>query len=271
MYLSIDIGGTKTLIAAFSKKGRIVKKCRFLTPKSKTEFLDVLTTSLMPFAKKYNKNINQIVIAIPGLVKNNQILWFGNRSWHNIDLCKCIKNLFNAEVHLLNDADLATIYESSFYPGLSIYLTFSTGIGGGIARNGKLTSASATFEPGHTIYRYYKKHAEWEDIASAAAVGKHYGKQASSIRDKEAHIAIAHRMSLGLVDIIRKYHPDTIIIGGPMSIIFNGIKPHLEAELRIVMPKTKLPTLVKAKKPKESVTRGSFVYANSINTEVNCD
>lgn len=265
MYLAIDIGGTKTLIALFNKRGRVLKKFKFKTPEKKSEFLAILKSALVPFSLKYGEKIEHIVIAVPGLIENNIAVKFGNRPWKNLDFIQELKNLFNLEagkIALKNDADLATVYESSFHKGLTLYLTFSTGIGGGLARKGILAKNSASVEPGHTYYIYDQKSAEWEDIASCNAIGAHYGCQATSVRGKAAYSDIAKRVALGLPELIQKYRPDCIVIGGPLALLF----PHFGKELRsLVQAKLfrsrKLPRIVPAHRPKEAVIYGAYFFA----------
>ena len=64
MYLGVDIGGTKTLIALFSRRGLILKKIKFKTAQGSKTFLNDLKNNLIEF-KKYK--ICSIAVAIPGL------------------------------------------------------------------------------------------------------------------------------------------------------------------------------------------------------------
>ena len=260
--VGIDIGGTKTLLALFNSRGHIIKKYKFKTPAKKPEFLGILKSALVPFSMKYNQKIEQIIVAVPGWIEDNIAVKFGNRPWKNVDIAGELKILFNAKTTLINDANLATVYESSFHSGLSLYLTFSTGIGGGLAKRGILTKNSTSVEPGHIKYIFNGQTKEWEDIASCAAIGAHYGHQATSVRGKSAYSDIAFRVSLGLPELIQKYHPDFIIIGGPLGLQF----PHFSAELKKLvknaLPKSKkLPRIVRARRPKESVIYGGYLYA----------
>lgn len=267
MYIIIDIGGTKTLIATFSKRGRVIKKYKFKTPTARNEFVGILKSALVPFSRKYNKKTEQIIIAIPGWINQNIATKFGNRPWKNLDLASELKNLFTCPITLKNDADLATVYESSFHKDLTLFLTFSTGIGGGLARRGQLSKRSTSVEPGHTHYIFDGKNLEWEDIASCAAIGAKYGIQATSVRGKEAYSDIAFRVSLGLPQLIQQYHPDTIIIGGPLAKQFPNIKTELRRNIRGFLPRTKpknLPRLAAAKRPTESVIYGGYLYAKRL-------
>lgn len=260
MFLCIDIGGTKTLIACISARGRISHRDKFPTPKNLNDFLNKLFIHLKPY-QRYSPE--SIVVAIPGLVQNNQPLWFGNRPWKNPPIARCIKKLFSCPVYLENDANLATVFESKFYSGVSVYLTFSTGIGGGIAERSHLIQpASNDFEPGHKLYLWDNHSLEWEDIASCNAIGARFGVQATSVRGKDNYAEIAKRLALGLTDVIQTYRPETIIIGGPLARRFIRFRTPLRKELKSALPRLKkLPRLVPAKYPTESVIHGMHLYA----------
>lgn len=251
MYLGIDIGGTKTLIALFSKHGHILKKVKFRTAKGQKTFLDNLLENLVAF-KKYR--VKSIVVAIPGLVQKNYSVQFGNRNWSNIDIFTPIKGLFDVPIYFENDANLAALYEAKKLAGRTVFLTFSTGIGGGIVENGKISPESSAFEPGHKIYSYNGQDKEWEDIAAASAIGAYYHiDRATDLRKKEAMQDIAKRIYLGLPDIIKEYHPKTIILGGPLGRIFRLYSKHL--------PKIPEVKLIRPKRPNESPIYGCYIFA----------
>lgn len=250
MYLAIDIGATKTLVALFSRYGRVVRRVKFPTAQGSKTFINDLISNLKHFKKP---GINSVVIAVPGIVQKNYTVCFGNRSWGNIDIYTPIKSLFDCPVFFENDANLATLYEAHNLPGRTVFLTFSTGIGGGIAEKGHIVSGM-DFEPGHWIYRYNNKSAEWEDIAAASAIGKSYHIDiATALRGKKIMQDIAARIYLGLPDIAAKYHPDTIILGGPMGKMFRLYYKYI--------PKISGVKYRRPKRPLESVIYGCYIYA----------
>ncbi len=258
MFLVIDIGGTKTLIAAFDKRGKKVKSFKFPTSKKQNSFLADLLQNLKDFQEF---PVQKIVIALPGKISGTSFK-LGNLSWENqkLSFFKPLKNLFeDTPITFMNDANLATYYEAHRYREKTVYLTFSTGIGGGIAKNGKLLPESTAFEPGHQKYTFNGQLLEWEDIASANAIGAAYGCQATDVKGKVAFMDIAERMSLGLVAIIKNIKPKVLIIGGPMGMTFPGFKKPLEKELKKYIPK--LPKIVPPKHPTESVVYGGYLYA----------
>jgi predicted NBD/HSP70 family sugar kinase len=188
------------------------------------------------------------------VVQKNYSVSFGNRDWSGIDLYTPIKSLFDCPIYFENDANLATLYEGSFYRGKVVFLTFSTGIGGGVVKGGEILPESSSFEPGHKIYEYKGRSLEWEDIAAASALEKYYHvDMATELRKKEIMQDIAMRMTLGLVDVVKEYNPDVVVLGGPMGKIFRLYVKYLPRDLEV---KYRRP-----KRPNESVIYGCYLYA----------
>lgn len=251
MYLAIDIGGTKTLVALFSSRGRVLKRFKFRTPRGSVRFVTELQKVLADFSKR---RVKMVVVAIPGLVQKNYSVSFGNRDWPGIDLYTPIKYLFDCPIYFENDANLASLYEGSFYRGKVVFLTFSTGIGGGVVEKGHILPESSKFEPGHKKYEYNDNKLEWEDIAAASALEKHYHvDMATDLRKKVIMQDVASRIALGMPDIIKRYAPDVVVLGGPMGKIFKRYSKFL--------PKYDGVRFVRPKKPLESVIYGCYLYA----------
>ncbi len=248
-HLVIDIGATKTLIALFSRRGRAVSRCKFPTAHGSKTFLDMLEKNLRPYKQQ---EIQSVVLAVPGVVQKNYTVRFGNRSWGDFDILTPIKKLFKCPIYVINDADVAAFFEARGLPGRSVYLTFSTGIGGSVMRDDNLLRIN--FEPGHKTYTYLGRTAEWEDIASASAIDNFYHiDRLGSLHGQSAFRDVAARVSLGLPDIVKRFNPTTIIIGGPMAYIFNRIAPYL--------PEFEGVTYKPAAHPEESVIQGGYLYA----------
>ena len=251
MYLAIDIGGTKTLVALFSRRGRVLKRQKFKTPHGSKVFLENLTTTLKSFRKF---KIRAVVVAVPGIVQKNYTVKFGNRNWDNLDILTPIKTLFECPIYFENDANLAALFEGFGLTGRTIFLTFSTGVGGGIVEKNRILPESMSFEPGHKMYWYGGKIKEWEDVASTTAIENYYHTdQFSDLRKKEILEDIAKRVYLGLPDIVNTYHPDTVVLGGPLGKIFKLYVKYLPDDLKVKYRQPKRPT--------ESVIYGCYIYA----------
>ena len=267
MYLAIDIGGTKTLLALFSRHGFCLRRRKFATSPSGDQFVKDLKKNLKTFLpEKSRQKILATTVAIPGVVKfehNSYSFKLGNLNWDKIDLETPIKRLTGNRVFFVNDADLATLYESTRLgrkPKKSVYLTFSTGIGGGIADHGKLSKTSNTFEPGHIRYKYHDQTLEWEDIASAKALSEEYRSPLKSLQltPTTAEDLVA-RLSVGLVDILEEESPELLIIGGPLGYLLKKIKKPLLRTLRNRLED--LPKIQRAKKPETAVIYGAYLYS----------
>ena len=138
----------------------------------------------------------------------------------------------------------------------TVFLTFSTGIGGGVVEHNRLLPESNQFERGHKIYEYNEVRREWEDIAAASAVESYYHvDRATDLRKKEVMKDIADRIALGLPDIVKEYKPNTIVLGGPMGKIFRLYSKYLP-----IVPGVKYR---KPKRPNESVIYGCYLYAKA--------
>ncbi len=251
MYLGIDIGGTKTLVALFSRRGRILKRVKFKTAQGDKTFSRDLLGVLGNFQKR---KILAVVVAVPGVVQKNYTVRLGNREWGDFDVLSPIKNLFNCPVWLENDGNLGALFEGYRLAGRTVFLTFSTGIGGGIVEQNRILPQSNDFEPGHKKYWFNGKIAEWEDIAAASALEKFYHiDQATSLRKKVVMQDVAERIALGLGDVISECRPDNIVLGGPLGKIF---KLYVKYLLKFPNVKYRRP-----KRPTESVIYGCYLLA----------
>ena len=269
MFLSIDIGGTKTLLALFSYHGLCLRRLKFPTSGSSDVFLSDLTRALDSFLPvPLRKKILATTVAIPGVVKIDRSGYsfkFGNLEWKKIDLLTPLKAFVSGKIFFGNDANLATLYESSRFmrkSSKSVHLTFSTGIGGGIADHGSLLPESSAFEPGHIRYEYNDNLLEWEDIASAKALSNAYGSSLSDLSlTPEITSDLISRLSLGLLDIIKKESPRLLIVGGPLALLIKKLKKPLLELLKSSAPSIPLPKILRARRPSESVIYGAYLYS----------
>ena len=230
-----------------------MRRVKFKTSWKKERFLRELRLVLERFSKAKLKGV---IVAVPGIVQKNCSVRFGNRDWGDVSLAELMQSLFDCPIYFENDANLAAAYESSKIPGTTVFLTFSTGIGGGIAQKGQILPESDSFEPGHKIYTLGNKTCEWEDLAASSALEKTFHVDtATSLRGKKMMSEIAQRVYLGIPDIVAEYSPDTIILGGSLGKIFNLYVKYL--------PKIDGVRYAKPKRPLESVIYGCYLFGKS--------
>lgn len=138
-YIAIDIGGTHTRIARYphtGKKPLIVNRIRTQNiDKPMLERLMELIDAIWPD----NSSVLSIGVAAPGPVDpiEGVVIEAPNiPEWDHLPLKDILEDRFNVPVKLGNDANLAALGEWRYGAGRGhhhiIYITVSTGIGGGI-------------------------------------------------------------------------------------------------------------------------------------------
>lgn len=264
MYLGIDVGGTKTLIAAFDASGEVKNQAKFPTPKKYKDFLDQLGVALENF-KDYH--FIACCCAIPAQIdrKNGVGLVFGNLDWRNVPIKKDLSRLLpTAKIYVENDSNLAGLYEALIFHKQYkkvLYITVSTGIGDGIIIDGKIDPNFADSESGQMMLDYDGKLVRWEDIASGRSLVERYGKPGSEIDDPKIWLQFAKDLTLGLVELIAVMQPDIIIIGGGLGTHFHKYGGFLRGELLKHQNKmVQIPPVMKAKKPEEAVIYGCYDF-----------
>ncbi len=147
--IGIDIGGTKISIVAGDAFGRIFESrvIPTLTGSKTKQGIAHLLAELkdMTADARFKNRIAGIGIGIPGPVnsKNGTVPFSPNLpGWKNLALKKMIQSKLRIPVVMANDANAAALGEKVFGQGRNvsdfIYMTVSTGIGGGVVIGGKL-------------------------------------------------------------------------------------------------------------------------------------
>lgn len=262
MYLCIDIGGTKTLISLVNNRGKILHSVKFATSKDQNIFYDQLLDQIR--VNFVMSDVKAIAVAMPGVVRDNVVIWLGNLPWHDFDIAKLLNKEYGKPVFVENDANLAALAEAGRSAMRTLYFTFSTGIGGGIVESGKILKKYQEFEPGHEHYTYHGEQPEWEDLAAASAINQKYGKLVSEITDKEAWDDIVERILIGLAPLTAQVKPDRIVFGGPLGLELPRYRRKLRRELAAALPRNvRTPRLTKARYGAFSVIHGSYLYAKA--------
>ena len=161
--IGIDLGGTKIKGALADLEGNIISSNTVLTDAFKGEkaVLDRINGVIARVLEEGGKTINEIKaigIGSPGPLdsKKGIIITSPNLPFRNFNIVSEVKKVYDLPVYLENDANVAAIGEYMFGAGKGkrnmIYVTVSTGVGGGAVLNGKLYkgSTSNALEIGHT-------------------------------------------------------------------------------------------------------------------------
>lgn len=212
-----------------------------------------------------HREVDVIVLAIPGVIDNGIVKWCGNLPWQNINFGKRLKDLIpGVPLFIENDAKLAALGETRSLPHIpdtSLYITISTGIGAGLVVNGHLDQGMKFSEVGHIPLEYRGKVRIWESFGSGRAIVKTYRKFARDITSPRIWKRIAGRMSRGFLVVIPTIQPDLIIIGGSVGSYFDRYADFLRETLREHLPDhIPLPKIVQARHPEEAVVYGCYYY-----------
>jgi glucokinase len=258
--IGVDLGGTKILSAIVSKRGKILKRSLIPTEacQGPSRVIENIKRSIyelldsVPLSK-----IEAIGIGAPGPVLYSEGIILNPPNlpgWRKVPLQRLIGNEFKKKVILENDANAAAIGEATFgvAKGIKnfIYMTVSTGIGGGIILNGKLYKGSigGAGEVGHMIIktdgegcgcgnrgcleamasgramaRRAKAEAKNNSVMLLLAGGRRDKINAKTIEDaaklgdklaKEIIKDTAFYLGVGLANLINILAPDMIVLGG---------------------------------------------------------
>lgn len=266
MYLGIDIGGTKTLVASLDDNGVMQESYKFATPKKYDFFLKELADNV---AKLSTHEFLACGVGAPGKIDRSRgiAVAFGNLGWKNTPLQKDIRVIVKCPAVIENDANLAGLSEAMLLDAHKkvLYVTISTGIGTGFIVNRRIDPDLADGEGGQMLLEHHGKLEAWEDFASGRAIVRRFGKRADEITDENTWRIIAHDIALGLIDLIALMQPDVIVLGGGVAAHYDKFKDFLTADLNSYEnPLFKLPAIEEARRPELAVVYGCYDLAKSV-------
>lgn len=265
--LAIDLGGTKVITAIVSDKGEVLAKEYNLTladegPHRVISRMLSAIDRLLSVKDMGLSQLHSISVAAAGAIDMQKGLVTSSPhlpGWYNIPLRDIIKGKYGVNTFLINDASAAALGEHRFGAGRGvktlIYLTVSTGIGGGIIINDKLycgPSGSAG-EIGHMTIDVNGSKCSCgnigclETLASGTAVAQEAIRRVS-LGEKSSLLEIvggkienitaqkvgaaaqsgdplaldviakaATYLGVGMVNLVNIFNPEMIIVGGGMA------------------------------------------------------
>lgn len=265
MYLAIDIGGTKTAVASFGPKGRMINQKRFATPADFDEWLEALQTAVTGLDQSWVA----VGIGLPGSVGPKKDLQTAKHpQWNPNSVLKTVSRTINTPTRIANDATLAGLAESVLGAGkgqhICLYVTLSTGVGTAVIIDGRLDISLIDSEGGMMLYPQGDKKIRLEDMVSGLAFQKRSGQDAREVTNPKAWEVYAQDLGLGLYNMIRLIEPDVVIIGG-------GMVNHLEhyglltqqVIAKFKPERTEWPPLKAAALGEDSVLYGAYLLAKT--------
>lgn len=261
MYLTVDIGATKTLLASFTPAGQLVKKYKFLTPDDYPAFIAALEQELANFS---HEPFAAAALAVPGRLDRQAGvgLAFGNRPWQNVPIVADCKKFIQCPLVIENDTKLAGLSEALLVIKefkKVLYVTISTGINSALITNGVIDPETADSEVGQMLFEQNGKLTDWEDFASGRAFYQKFGKRVEDITDPSAWYIIARNIAIGLIDLVAAYTPEVVILGGGVGAHLDKFQDRLQEELQIYAnPMLPTPAIRQAVRAEEAVVYGGY-------------
>ena len=264
--LAVDIGGTK-ILAALVSNGQIIFKDYSPThaAEGKHTVISHIFGAIDRVLGQSNHNLSQIssicIVAAGAIDTNKGMVTLSPNltGWRNVPLVKLIQEKYPVETYLMHDANAAAVGEHRCGAGIGtkdmVFITVSSGIGGGFIIDSKLYEGSggAAGEIGHMTIDIHGPECPCgntgclEMMASGKAMareairfirageksvlvekvkGKIENITAREIREAaeqgdtlalQVVNKIALNLGVGLVNMINIFNPEAIVIGGGLS------------------------------------------------------
>lgn len=266
MILSVDVGGSKVLVATFSDEGKVEKTKKFPTPIMYPDFIDELKKVVAELTD--GQAPEACTIAMPGVLNRDEgiVVSLGNLPWENLHIAEDLKDSIKCPIYLENDAKLAGLSEANLVKDLYsrvLYITVSTGIGVALTVDGVIDQSVHDAGGKGMMMEHQGKIMAWEEFASGKAIVEQTGKMASEITDDNDWYLVARNIAIGLSELITLFTPDVIVVGGGVGTHLEKYHEKLHEELEIYRSHMieKMPQIIKAQHPEEAVTYGGYLLA----------
>ncbi len=265
MYLGVDVGGTKTLVAILDNHGAIQESRKFPTPKDYAHFLLELR-HVLAHMQHHDWSAAGVGIPVAWYDREEGIAErFGNLPWRDVPIQADLEKVLRCPVVIENDAKMASLSEAMLvrddYERV-LYVTISTGIGYGLTVNGVIEENIGDGGGRTIMLPHHGKIVPWESFASGKAIVQRFGKRAEDISDAATWHLIVHNLKLGFLELIAVTQPDIIIVGGSVGNYFERYEKFLRDELKSCeTPMLKIPPIMKAQRPEQAVVYGCYDLA----------
>jgi predicted NBD/HSP70 family sugar kinase len=254
VFIGLDIGGTKIMVAAADREGTILRRARTATSTSLDEDLANINHMIDEMAS--GDPILGMGAAIGGPLDWEQgtVSPLHQPAWRNVPLKQIMEAKWGCPLRVDVDTNVAAVGEyrwAAVSAARFLYLTLSTGMGGGLLVNGQIYRGQEGSHPevGHQAVHFRSSnpsavHCECgapdclEALVSGNGIRRIYGKPAEELRAQEWE-EVAYNLGQGLRNMAALYAPDVISIGGGVAVgggeeFIQAARTVMEAHLKLV-------------------------------------
>jgi glucokinase len=265
--VGVDLGGSKILSVVADARGKVISRDLRVTSASQgpEAVIQAILESVRQAIAQADVSVSQlsgIGIGAPGISNPRTGVIFTSPNlpgWQDVPLRDIIAGEMGLKTFLINDANAAALGELYFGAARGarnfIYITISTGIGGGIVIDGKLYSGAGgtAGEIGHMTIADNGPRCTcgstgcWEQLASGTALTREARRRIAEgaetiISDyaggdvekvtaevvsrafdqgdglaRELLAQTSHYLGVGLANLINIFNPELVVIGGGLS------------------------------------------------------
>ncbi len=265
VYASVDLGGTNIKAALAEADGRVIcaKSMPTLSYEGPGRVLQRIGDLVNDLVKECGVRPAGLGMAVPGLVDLNagvtKFLPNFPTQWRDVRVREMLEPTVTCPVYLMNDVRTATLGELTFGHGKNggtmVFFALGTGIGGGVAIDGKLRLGplGAAGEIGHQIVELDGKKCGCgargclETVASGPAITAEgvrlmlnglapklhelvrgdvsqvttkemaMAAEAGDENVKDVIVRAARFLGVGVVNVVVALHPDLVVLGGGVA------------------------------------------------------
>jgi predicted NBD/HSP70 family sugar kinase len=232
-FIGLDIGGTKFMVAAADRTGQVLGRVRASAPADPEEGLSQLR------AMVHEVLAGDRAVAIGASVggpldwRTGVVSPLHQPGWQDVPLAADMEAAFGCSCQVDVDTNMASLGEYHFggeKASRLLYLTLSTGMGGGFLVDGQLFRGS---DGGHPEVAHMSVHHRvrnpagvrcecgspdcLEALVSGNGVRRVYGRPAEEL-DEASWDEVSYNLGQGLRNLATIYYPDVIVLGGGLAI-----------------------------------------------------
>ena len=254
VYVGLDIGGTKLMAMALDIEGNPLEKIKSPMPQASQEIFNTINNAVREVSQGHT--ILGIGAAIGGPVDSftGVVSPVHQPAWRHFPLKAMMESKWDCPFHVDVDTNVAAIGEyhlGGYSAATFLYITVSTGMGGGFLVDGKLYRGLSHPEVGHQAIAHVCKSPKeitcdcglsdcLEGLISGSGIRRVYGKKAEHLNALEWS-EVAHNLGLGLRNIAAILSPEVIVLGGGVIVgggktLIDQARETMTAHLKLITP-----------------------------------
>ncbi len=277
LYVGLDVGGTKLLVASANRDGEVLRRTREDTPLDLAEGIDALHRMIAVVIGDEAPAAIGAAVGGPLDRERGIVSPLHQPRWRDVALREIFEERWGCPLLVEVDTDAAALGEHRFGGGTAsrlLYVTLSTGIGGGFLVDGEVYRGAGGGHPeiGHQSVPLRCSHPErvacecgapdcLEALASGNGIRRVYGKPAEELGEGEWR-EVAWHLGQGLRNLAAIYLPDEVVLGG--GVAMGGGEALVDAATEIMREHLRLvaaPTVRLSRLGSETALMGAIALA----------